>query len=343
MTNLVVSRVCNLSCPYCFAKPVLATSSAPKFVPLAVYEKWLDYLERSAIPEARLIGGEPTLHPQFSELVHRARQRGLRLKVFTHGLISESALTCLEDLPISECNVLVNLNTSGEFYIANSRNYYSATAPERSWSPRKLETFRRLGERSTPGITIDQANFVDLLDPGQSTLIELIQTTGCKPALRLGVAQPAPDSRNSHFNPRLYPVIGGYIARFAHVAAQAGIHLELDCGFVRCMFTQIELDILQQAGCEVAYHCSPVLDLNIDGRVFHCFPLAGRMETRFSDGARAVDLRATLNQQAQPFRTVGIYRECSSCYYKENNVCSGGCLALTQRRFRQVNLSIHLP
>ena len=74
---------------YCFAGAYLATSrdQGAAFIDAAAFEQRLDFLERSGIPEARLIGGEPTLHPAFPDLVAAARSRGLRITVFSHGLM----------------------------------------------------------------------------------------------------------------------------------------------------------------------------------------------------------------------------------------------------------------
>ena len=115
MANLVVADVCNLKCPYCFAQDHMRArraASAPAFISLEAFEARLDFLNRSGIHEIRLIGGEPTLHPRFPELVERARRRGKHIAVFSHGLLSEKALVCLEALSPDECTVLVNMNAS---------------------------------------------------------------------------------------------------------------------------------------------------------------------------------------------------------------------------------------
>src|SRR3989338_1928218 len=98
MANLVVSGVCNLKCAYCFAGDYLCAPSdsrAPAFISLDDFEARLDFLDRSGITEIRLIGGEPTLHPRFPELIERARRRAKHILVFSHGLIPERALACL--------------------------------------------------------------------------------------------------------------------------------------------------------------------------------------------------------------------------------------------------------
>jgi MoaA/NifB/PqqE/SkfB family radical SAM enzyme len=60
--------------------------SAPTFIPLDIFEQRLDFLDRSGIDEIRLIGGEPTLHPQLPELIRHARAAGFEeVCVYTNG------------------------------------------------------------------------------------------------------------------------------------------------------------------------------------------------------------------------------------------------------------------
>lgn len=67
--------------------------TAVHFISLADFTQRLDFLKRSNIHEIRLIGGEPTLHPQFPDLIRLAQQRGKHIVIFTHGLIARRALT----------------------------------------------------------------------------------------------------------------------------------------------------------------------------------------------------------------------------------------------------------
>ncbi len=76
MANLAISERCNLTCSYCFAADYLGLRQArSQFMSLAQYDDLLDFLDRSGIDQVRLLGGEPTLHPQFDILIQKARAR----------------------------------------------------------------------------------------------------------------------------------------------------------------------------------------------------------------------------------------------------------------------------
>ncbi|NWF69124.1 MAG: radical SAM protein [Chloroflexi bacterium] len=331
MANLVISGVCALRCPYCFAEEHLAALKAravPLFISPEIFEQRLDFLQRSGIPEARLIGGEPTLHPQFAQLVARAVARGFKVMVFSHGLMPERALAALEALPLQQCTVLVNMNAT---------RYPADTARRDKEHARRAETLRRLGGRALPGFTIYTPDFD--LDP----LLAAINSTGCQQMIRLGVAQAIFAGHNQYIHPKQYPYIAHKIARFAVKAAQAGVTISFDCGFVPCMFSDADLAVLRRVKADAQWHCSPILDIDIDGRVVHCFPLTGTAQTTLESTADAASLRAALAEQSAPYRMAGIYRDCATCALKASGACAGGCLAMTLRRFQQTPFQVTPP
>lgn len=81
-----VNEACNLTCPVCFAASSVANESHR---PLAEIEQMLDVIVAAeGEPDlVQLSGGEPTLHPQFFEILAAARRRPIRhLMINTNGL-----------------------------------------------------------------------------------------------------------------------------------------------------------------------------------------------------------------------------------------------------------------
>ena len=69
MANISITSVCNRHCEFCFAGPTRNGIDPVAHMPLHRFEEALDFLGRSGISEARLLGGEPTLHPDFDRVV----------------------------------------------------------------------------------------------------------------------------------------------------------------------------------------------------------------------------------------------------------------------------------
>lgn len=81
-----VNEACNLSCPVCFADSSVKREAHRS---LAEIERMLDILvESEGEPDlVQISGGEPTLHPQFFEILEAARRRPIRhLMINTNGL-----------------------------------------------------------------------------------------------------------------------------------------------------------------------------------------------------------------------------------------------------------------
>jgi MoaA/NifB/PqqE/SkfB family radical SAM enzyme len=334
MANLAITTICNQNCAYCFTVDHLGDDlrsdgssgeqAGTQFLSMDDFASRLDFLHRSGIKQVRLLGGEPTLHPQFPELVELVRMQGMQVVVFTNGLVPESALDCLASLPPDQCSVMVNVNQP------------NGTDSDGSHG-RRLDTVRRLGQRALLGFNIYQPGFQ--LD----FLIELVAGAGCKPAIRLGMAHPCLSGDNQYVHPNQYRAIALKIARFARVAANSGVSLDFDCGFVRCMFSDADLDTLQAGGTKVGWRCNPILDIDLNGDVIHCFPLSRLVRLPLAPDSDAASMRGAFEERTAPYRQAGVFKECSTCHFKAAGECPGGCLATTMRRFRHTPFALEMP
>ena len=317
MGNLIVTEVCNLSCACCFARDTLAGDSrAPDAFSMALetFDGCLEFLQRSGIQQARLLGGEPTLHPRFLELVERVLARRMSLMVFSNGMAPAVVVERLAALPAEACQVMLNAT--------------AAQAAPPAVARRQREFLMRLGPRCRLGANIDRVE-IDL-----APLLALIAETGCNPLVRLGLAHPTRSGSNRSLSPKQYPLAGRKILEFARQAARAGVRVDFDCGFVPCMFHPDHLQELQSLGAQTGWHCGAIPDIDIHGAAFHCFPLADRPHLPLAGFQHMPEVIAALNQENAPFRQVGIYPDCTDCLYHLDGVCQGGCLAGVYRRFR---------
>jgi len=306
MANLSIAAVCNRACGYCFARS--SWNGGPPYMALSAYERALGLLERSGIDQVRLLGGEPTFHPEFVRMVSAALERGFRVLVFTNGLMPRPALDELAGTPVDRVAVLVN-----------------AAAPEESTVEERVgqaETLARLGPRVTVGLNIQTPGFQP------DFLLELIRRHGLARTIRFGLAHPCLDGSNRYLHPRHYRAVGVRLARFAPRAEAEGVALELDCGFVPCMFPP-------GTGEWSSAGCGPAPDILPDGTAISCYPLYGLRRERLEDGVDAAQLRRRFEAAGAPFRAAGVFRECSDCTPRAEGRCEGGCLAAAMLRFRR--------
>ncbi len=283
-------------------------------MPLHMFQQALDFLERSGIKQARFLGGEPTLHPGFPMLVEHVMERELSLLVFSNGNMPEVALACLERITADRLSVLMNIGRPDE------------TSPHAH--TRQVEVLQRLGSRVLLGLNIDtpgvQCDFV----------LELIETYGLARTVRLGLAHPVVNGENHVLRPKYYPGVGQRILEFVGQARTIAIKVEFDCGFVPCMFSPEGLELLGDSVNELGTRCNPILDILPDGQVISCYPLAALHQERLPEFETASWLRKQFETRLTPYRSLGIFKECSGCEFRQNGMCAGGCLAAAMQRLR---------
>ena len=69
--NLMVNNYCNLHCPYRFAQEEMHSKKVMN-ITIENYKIFLDFLKKNDMDSVRLIGGEPTLHPDLDKLIQEA-------------------------------------------------------------------------------------------------------------------------------------------------------------------------------------------------------------------------------------------------------------------------------
>lgn len=323
MANLSLTATCNRSCAFCFAADSMASHTGAAPMPLDLVESAFDFLERSGVPEARLLGGEPTIHPDFDEILDRALARGLRLLVFSGGLIPGRALRKLEAIPDDQLSVLINVIPPG--------------TRRTSEEARQQEVFQRLGRRVVLGVTIDSPA-VDLW-----FLFDLIERYGLAPMVRLGLGHPILNAENGHLHARHYPEVGKRTTEFGVAARTRGIALSFDCGWVPCMFPPGAMTALGLTAEDVGLRCSPILDLLPDGSFISCYPLATHAAEPLPLHRNADSVRASFVGRQQADRAFMLYKDCEACEWRARGECTGGCLSASLRRVRHRDFSVEVP
>lgn len=247
--NLLLTLDCSLNCEYCFAQS-LREGKGRHSLSLAELETIVSTLDpaRDAI---RLMGGEPTLHPQYAQILESLKEQGFWVIVFTNGLqpVLNQTAPCLPD------EILLNLN-DWEFY----------SHAQQAAIHGNLEA---LGSRIGLGFTITQPDF----DLSQHSW--LIQQYRLRPVIRLGLAQPVVGGHN-HYLPdgdlaNAHHAVAGWVAKLA----REQIRVNLDCGFMRCHFSESEIEALVRAGTVLNFHCEPTVDIGPGLRVWRCFAFSG--------------------------------------------------------------------
>jgi len=80
--RLIITEDCNANCPHCFN----ANMRLGKHMPMDIFYQALSCADASSI---KIMGGEPTLHPNLLEIIDACHKAAPALRVFTNGLKKE--------------------------------------------------------------------------------------------------------------------------------------------------------------------------------------------------------------------------------------------------------------
>jgi len=86
--EVVPGNACQLHCEACYKKmhSALASQLDSQYTPLPVAKNYIDQAREAGFSEAALLGGEPTLHPNITDILRHIRDRGLLPILCTNGI-----------------------------------------------------------------------------------------------------------------------------------------------------------------------------------------------------------------------------------------------------------------
>ncbi len=313
MPNLFVSSKCERNCSFCFAKkgPWDASYHAHGMT-LDEVKKFVDLKTGSNMREMGLMGGEPLYNPELKSIIEILWDKGYTPKIFT-GIscdISDDILN-LEIPPYKRLRFVANLG------------------PEDSYTEKQLKVMKTFFTKFSEHISL--AHTILKIDEDLSYLIDYVKKYKLLPIIRLGLALPVADGSNDFVNKSDYRAFALKLIDFVEFAAEEGIIIGLDCGFVACMFTIEEIGKLQFRGIEFVFCCKPVIDVGPKLISWYCFPLAADTKIGLNGNDRLDYLENYFSGYSKEKREklgVGIFEKCSSCDYLTMGLCNGGCLAL---------------
>lgn len=324
MPNILLTYSCVRNCPYCFASDEKNKSSKPKFLSWNNLVYIADLCSAAGERKIQLLGGEPTLHPDFLDMTIYLLERGFDITVFTSGILKNKALadisSALANTPANRLTFNCNLND-----------------PEQTPSPMaEQESVRsflsQLGYRTTPGFNIYRTDFK------LEFLFQTISEFGMFRMIRLGLTHPVPGSSNSYISPGEIPGVYSRLCSYVPYMERFKIRLRFDCGFPYCGLDKDQLSSLYPI-VNGAFHfnCAPIIDIGPDMTVWSCFPLRNYQRRSIFDFDSLDQIKDHFRKLHDIIRVeeAGIYEECDGCVWREDKLCSGGCLGHGVKKFRE--------
>jgi len=279
----------------------------------AVYRDCVDFVLRSRAPHLSLLGGEPSLHPNFNQFIKIAQTAGLAVSVKSNALFIKNTDELLSDLNHSKLHFLINLN-------------YPESMGEKKWQRTldNLEQLSKLSIRVDFQINIADKNFsYDYLWPVMAKF----------PASKLYWTLTVPIAKAPTQTKSIKPIEAKkyLMERVLEMLTKAQSLGHATCGthgVTPCLFPTNFLQENKQWH-QIAAECVPVFDFYSDYSIHYCFPLEEKKSLK--DFRQYPSLQAVQREFLWPASKARPYtfpwKECLPCEHAASGDCHGGCMA----------------
>lgn len=322
MPNIAVTTYCNLHCPYCFADEMIGTASA-KNIDLKQFKYILNWISKSNCHSRRIgiIGGEPTLHPEFSEILSITEEYCLKNNsasiLFTNGIYLTDYLY---DIP-STMLILLNLNTPNA--MAKDQWQKLNNNLDKMFS---MGWLHQNDQPTAPKVTLG-CNLCPQIDD-YSFFWEIVKKYQVK-EVRMSVTAPtAPDflADKDKYYTLMYPKF----IQFEKDAFAHDVFVIQDCNQIpHCYFSTEDLKLITKTTTGEQGRpalCQPVVDITPDFTASACFGAYKVVDCNDFENFDAL-YTYLLYTQTVPKALANNKGKCANCEKHEKLQCQGGCLA----------------
>lgn len=175
---LYITDYCNLRCRHCWVTPVWVGRIPPPKLPLQALKGAIGEAVDEGLSHVKLTGGEPLLHPEFSDMVRFIHELGLSVGVETNGtLVTEGIADLL-------CDVKANISVSIDGADSETHDLFRGVKGSFEKTVRAVEMLRDRGSPPLVIFSVYRKNMEEL-----EKVVELCKEIGVR-ALKVNPITP---------------------------------------------------------------------------------------------------------------------------------------------------------
>jgi MoaA/NifB/PqqE/SkfB family radical SAM enzyme len=313
--NILLTEICNLSCPFCFARQRIINTQRRE-MDICDFRRVLYFLKENGQTEVRLMGGEPTLHSRFKEIVNFTLSQNFKIRLFTNGLFPKEMAHWMAEKRLS---MLYSINLNAIAF---------ATEKNRATMENNLAILND-ASKINGSITIDTPDF-----ERYTPLILLIDKNRLDP-IRIAIANNMVDnSRHGSVADDYRDIVAVVVRLVDELRRVEGVsQISLNCGFTPCMFKKDEIKRLLSKGIKLrGWSCQGKfgsLDISSDLRTFPCY-ISDDLKNETIFDFKNMELARSYNNDLfeysfhkSSFLTI---KKCKNCSFFIRKECRGPCL-----------------
>lgn len=313
MANIAITTYCNLKCPYCFADDMICEQH--NNISIERFKEILSWIARTPMNHIGIIGGEPTIHPHFDDILKEVniycRELNTTATLFTNGIHLDPHIQNIGQA----IGLLINVNAPDNM-------------PQQNWSKLNdtLDHLSLLGWFSPeqPKANIGCNLYLDRTDYNFIwDIVDRYHITRVRTSVTAPISSEVKANKEKY-----YTDMKDRFLQFCKDAKSRNVVLGADCNQIPdCYFTKDELDLVYKVmeGRHGAI-CNPVIDITPDFKATACFGCYDPVDCR--DFETLIDLeRYLLHKKTYPRVCANATGKCKDCKLHDLLVCQGGCLA----------------
>ncbi|NQU17881.1 MAG: radical SAM protein [Candidatus Saganbacteria bacterium] len=311
MPTLMLTTKCPNSCDWCFAKSIMQDYQSKSISEI----KWEDFLsvveffKQSGKKNIILLGGEPTLHSKFMDILTYLNKENFTVSVATNGITDRSLI---DKVAASNFQSLrFGLNSTSYFH------YDQATQ-------KKVDYF--LSTIRMPILLSYTISEKDINDPKPEPILDrayLIMRYSLSSHIQFQIAVPS--SSNKCFIPfSRYREVFSLLNKWNTILKRNNITSGLDChSFPKCALPPD--DKLKNP---LYFKCANfMIDIGPNLDVWPCFPLSDH-KVNLADFKNLAQIQEHFKTKLS--NSLVYDKSCSKCGEKRN--CDGGCFGFSKTR-----------
>lgn len=316
--NFIITLECNKGCPYCFAHENRVTDPT-RLMTVGQYKKLLAKLDPNQ--PVKLLGGEPTMHPNFKEFVDIAIEQNRQVVIISNFLFNDDILDFIKS----------RINKANLGFLVNSTNLDIQDRMARfskNYNEIFKEAYKYSKEESIScGITFENSDISYYLN-----YLNFLKTNLCKiERLRMSLNFPGDkDNKNKFFflNNKEY---GKLFIAMTQACLTNCIMPSIDCIIFPCMFSnREEIKYIHKFSDIFNTRCNQLgapADIFPDETISYCYPLRNAIKVDSNDHTVLDSADRELSLKYEIAKSNVIPPEpCQTCEFIKKGSCEGPCL-----------------
>jgi organic radical activating enzyme len=321
--NILLTTRCNKNCSFCFAKKAMREKPAQDMT-LENFQRLICLVKADQTnPIVKLLGGEPTMHPAFPQILTILRREGSRACLISNllydsDIVRDSLRQAIADKVIDGClSNAAELDTEAEMRLY-ARNYKALQEAFALYNPNQFVA---------AGITLSRNKTA----AEELTYIERLAQNIEMRHLRLSLDFQAENQIDKFFiNNKEY---GDKLQKIIYKCLDLRVPFSWDCKVYPCLFSDkvFQKDIMgftPQLRSVCAADGAP-FDVFPDLSYIHCYSaraLSGQNILKFKRFSEARSEIAFLKNVLQTLQKNSPLEECRECHYYKIGTCDSLCL-----------------